>query len=71
VAVDARNPLPVIQITLSTTPPAPAVPNAELGHSATRATQVVETAVRASTANLRVDVAALCARTKDTAARLQ
>ena len=64
-------PSPVVQIPLSTTPPLPAAATADLGQSTTRATQVVETAVRASTANLRVDMAALSARTKDTAARLQ
>ncbi|OSX74528.1 hypothetical protein BU14_0285s0016 [Porphyra umbilicalis] len=64
-------PSPVVQIPLSTTPPLPAAATPNLGQSTTRATQVVETAVRASTANLRVDMAALSARTKDTAARLQ
>ena len=64
-------PSPVIQIPLTTTPPVPAAATTDMGQPTTRATEVVETAVRASTANLRIEMAALSARTNDTAARLQ
>ena len=66
-------PSPTIEYPLSTTlPSTPADESAvaSLGSSATKASKVVENAVRASTANLRVDLAALCARTNDTAARM-
>eukprot|EP00168_Porphyra_purpurea_P005934 TRINITY_DN1709_c0_g1_i13.p1 TRINITY_DN1709_c0_g1~~TRINITY_DN1709_c0_g1_i13.p1 ORF type:complete len:397 (+),score=51.97 TRINITY_DN1709_c0_g1_i13:466-1656(+) len=66
-----RIPPPIVQIPLSKTPPAPSNATAEAGQLATRESQVVEAAVRASTASLRADLAAMCARTKDTAARLQ
>jgi len=66
-------PSPTIEYPLSTASPStPADESAvaSLGPSAAKASKVVENAVRASTANLRVDLAALCARTNDTAARM-
>ena len=66
-------PSPTIEYPLSTASPStPADESAvaSLGPSAAKASKVVENAVRASTANLRVDLSALCARTNDTAARM-
>jgi len=67
-------PSPTVEYPLSTSSPETTAAGdtavASLGPSATKASKVIENAVRASTANLRVDLAALCARTNDTAARM-
>jgi len=78
-------PSPVVRIPLSTTPPPPHAtlcsPGAQsaaaaaevddMGPSASRVSKIIDNAVRASTAGLRNDVAALCARTNEAAMNLK
>jgi len=67
-------PLPTIEYPLSTTPiptVASASADAGVGQLNSKAAKVLQNAVTVSTANMRVDLAALCARTNDTAARMQ